>query len=127
MFDNIGTKIKKLALVTFWVGVVASAFLGLSLLIWSAERGGGSWLVGLIIVAVGCLISWIGCFALYGYGELIEKTAAIYDNTRLSGSASTQGSDKSTKAAFLGELRNSGVLTEEEYKRKLNELFGSNI
>ena len=127
MFDNIGTKIKKLALVTFWVGVVASAFLGLSLLIWSAERGGGSWLTGLFIVAVGCLISWIGCFALYGYGELIEKTAAIYDNTRLSGSASTQGSDKSTKAAFLGELRNSGVLTEEEYKRKLNELFGSNI
>jgi hypothetical protein len=127
MFDNIGTKIKKLALVTFWVGVVASAFLGLNLLIWSADRSGGSWLIGLFIVAVGCLISWIGCFALYGYGELIEKTAAIYDNTRLSGFASTQGSDKSTKAAFLGELRNSGVLTEEEYKRKLNELFGSNI
>ena len=127
MFDNIGTKIKKLALVTFWVGVVASAFFGLNLLIWSADRSGGSWLICLFIVAFGCLISWIGCFALYGYGELIEKTAAIYDNTRLSGSASAQGSDKSTKAAFLGELRNSGVLTEEEYKRKLNELFGSNI
>jgi hypothetical protein len=32
-------------------------------------------------MALGSLISWISSLALYGFGELIEKTAEIARNT----------------------------------------------
>ena len=40
--------------------------------------------VGILVIAIGSLFSWVGSFCLYGFGELIEKTTEIAENTRSS-------------------------------------------
>ena len=68
MFNNIGGKIKTLAVVVCVIGMIGSAILAFEL--WSE---GGSF-AGLLALAVGCLASWIGSFFTYGFGKLIEET-----------------------------------------------------
>ncbi len=82
MFDNIGGKIKTLAKVVCGIGMVISVALGLR----AMERYASSDAVvyGLIIILVGCILSWISVFILYGFGELIEKTSSIERMMRMS-------------------------------------------
>lgn len=76
MFDNIGKKIKGLATIICWIGIVASIFGGFG--VWVAfSNGPGGLLFFLVIAGVGSLFSWIGSFVLYGFGELIDKVANI--------------------------------------------------
>ncbi len=68
MFDNIGQKIKTLAMVVCYIGIVASVLIGLTMLVSDDP------LNGLLIGGLGALGSWVGSFALYGFGQLIENT-----------------------------------------------------
>ena len=70
MFDNIGGKIKTLATVVCWIGIVVSVIYGLVLLDYSAAAG-------ILTMVLGSLLSWISSFTLYGFGQLIEKTTEI--------------------------------------------------
>ena len=65
MFDNIGGKIKTLAKVVCWIGIVASVILGL------LSRNA---ITALLFIGIGSLGSWIGSFMTYGFGQLIENT-----------------------------------------------------
>ena len=65
MFDNIGGKIKTLAKVVCWIGIVASVILGL------LSR---NVITALLFIGIGSLGSWIGSFMTYGFGQLIENT-----------------------------------------------------
>lgn len=67
MFENIGDKIKTLAVVLCVLGMIASVIWGIVLFF-------SSFLSGLLVLAVGCLCAWTGSFTLYGFGELIEET-----------------------------------------------------
>lgn len=68
MFDNIGGKIKKLAKVCAWIGIIGSILGGLG----TFAIGG---ILGFLFVAgLGCLLSWVGAFGLYGFGQLIENS-----------------------------------------------------
>lgn len=67
MFDNIGKKIKTLAQVVCWIGIIASVIAGLAALAVSI-------LSGLLIMGLGSLASWIGSFLTYGFGQLIENS-----------------------------------------------------
>lgn len=77
MFDNIGSKIKSLATIVCIVGIVASCLTGLVMMFMSGELGFGIFIVGLLIAAIGSLASWVGSFAVYGFGELIDNTTEI--------------------------------------------------
>ena len=80
MFENIGQKIKTLASVICWIGIIGCTFWGFSVI--SLGDGDGSAVVaGLIIIATGILSSWVGSFLLYGFGELIYQTTKIARNT----------------------------------------------
>jgi hypothetical protein len=79
MFRNIGRKIKTLALVLFWIslasGVIASLIGGIVCFI----DGGVAMIfagIGIIIfgAAFSFLVSWIGSFFMYGFGQLIDDT-----------------------------------------------------
>ena len=72
MFDYIGEKIKTLAMVCCGIGVCVYAIAGI-ILIFSGEVG-----YGVITLIFGPLISWIGCFFMYGFGELIDKVCDIH-------------------------------------------------
>ncbi len=71
MFDNIGGKIKLLAKILCWIGIVASIVCGLNLIL-------GTWdittsiFLGFVVMVLGSFGSWVGAFALYGFGQLVE-------------------------------------------------------
>ena len=82
MFRNIGRKIKKLALVLFWIslviGVLGSLITGIVMI-----ATAGRWSPGMVFAGIGIIIfgsgitflfSWIGSFFMYGYGQLIDDT-----------------------------------------------------
>lgn len=109
MFERIGSKIKKLASVITWLGIIASLILGVVLI-----SGGDEMIVlGILVMAVGSLASWIGSFLLYGFGELIEKTCIIEE--RLSLHPQMQ-SALDARNSELDELLRKGIISEEEYK-----------
>lgn len=76
MFDNIGGKIKTLAQVVCWIGIICSVIFGF---IFGAEAD--SFLVGLLIIVLGSLTAWTSSFTLYGFGELIENSEIANSNT----------------------------------------------
>lgn len=69
MFENIGNKIKKLADAICWIGMIASLIIGLSF-VDSLEAGFGT-------IVIGSLVSWIGSFSLYGFGELVDANSVM--------------------------------------------------
>lgn len=89
MFTNPGSKIKSYAKVLFWIGVVISVLIGISVMaggavVSSYSYGGVSagsvvWNIisGLIVIAIGVVISWISVLALYGFGTLVENSDTL--------------------------------------------------
>ncbi|MBR2473091.1 MAG: hypothetical protein IKB44_03995 [Clostridia bacterium] len=70
MFDDIGGKIMKLAMVVAWIGIVCSIIWGLVMM----PRAG---IIGIIYAGIGALVSWVGSFVLYGFGQLVENSDII--------------------------------------------------
>lgn len=80
MFNDIGGKIKTLAVVVCWLGIIASLILGIVLIGMDDDLT----LIGIIVMLFGALGSWLGSFVAYGYGELIDNTdAAQYDTKEI--------------------------------------------
>ena len=70
MFNDIGGKLKALAEVLTWLGMGASVLIGIIELF----ANGDTPLPGLLIIAIGCLGSWLSSFVLYGFGQLVENS-----------------------------------------------------
>lgn len=125
MFDNVGSKIKGLASFFCWGGIIASVV-------------GGIWLIGLldedlfwvgiIVLILGSVLSWISSFVLYGFGELVTNSAIIAGKSETDGNSRSGNvfvpQDKSEKIASLNNLKAKGLISEEEYHKKLAELEG---
>ncbi len=82
MFENIGGKIKALAKVLCWVGIIASVISGIVMISngsrsYGYYNSGAGAVAGIITIIVGSLASWIGSFFTYGFGQLIENTDAM--------------------------------------------------
>ena len=90
MFNNIGEKIKTLAEVTCVLGMIASAC-GAIVLWTQNDPYTPTIFLGVLVLGLGCLGSWIGSFFTYGFGELIENTKAIHeDNLKIQGLLNNQ-------------------------------------
>ena len=85
MYKNIGKKIRGLAAVIGWIGMilcVLGGVIGCIACIAVDED--------VILVGIGCLLGgfisaffwWISTWLMYGFGELIVKTSEVADNTR---------------------------------------------
>lgn len=74
-FNNIGDKIKTLAVVVSIIGIIGSVIGGLFLLEYDT-------LTGLLTAFLGSVLSWVSAFFVYGFGELIVKTTEIAKNTK---------------------------------------------
>ena len=95
MFKNVGRKIKVLAKIFFWIGVVCSVLMGLGIafggnlvlsLIASSNTGftqnvsltgPASIITGAVVLIVGFLAAWLESLFVYGFGELIDNTSRI--------------------------------------------------
>lgn len=71
MFENIGGKIKNLAKILCWVGIIISVIFALAMF---GSYGGAA---GIIYLFLGPLMAWISSFCLYGFGELVENSCRI--------------------------------------------------
>lgn len=71
MFSNIGGKIKGLAKVFTWIGIIASVISGIAMMLMDDDI---FLFIGLIIMIAGSLLSWISSFMLYGFGHLVENS-----------------------------------------------------
>ncbi len=73
MFNNIGSKIKGLASVICFGGIVLCIIIGIVV----AALDEDLILAGFAIMILGALLSWVSSFVLYGFGELVENSAII--------------------------------------------------
>ena len=76
MFTNIGSKIKTLAKVLFWISTIGSMIGAFGVIAFAAMSGSDeiiiAILIGVVIVVVGVIVAWLSNFMLYGFGELID-------------------------------------------------------
>lgn len=70
MFGNIGRKIKTLAQVVTWMGIIGSIVVGISML----SINDDFIFLGLLIMILGSFLSWVSSFVLYGFGQLVENS-----------------------------------------------------
>ncbi len=70
-----GGKIQSIASAVFIIGVVISVIVGLVPLALMSILQGFSLIAFLIVVVVGCLISWVVSEILRGFGEMVENVA----------------------------------------------------
>lgn len=118
MFDNIGGKIKTLASFLALIGIIASFVFGFVLF----GSDNDMILMGVVIIVVGSIASWIGSFLLYGFGELIEKACIIEERLALNPqmqSARELRSLQDERKVALDDLLKKGVISEEEYREAM--------
>ncbi|MBQ8311732.1 MAG: hypothetical protein IJX84_00805 [Clostridia bacterium] len=72
MFDNIGGKIKGLAMVVCWIGIIASVIGAIAL--WVSTE---TFWPGFGVLAAGAVSSWLGSLFTYGFGEIIDQLTAL--------------------------------------------------
>lgn len=100
MYDNIGSKIKKLAVILAIAGAVAFFVIGAVCL--TLELIGAA----LVTMFIGPLLAWVSSFVLYGFGELIDKVSNIEKHL------STQPEEK--KEAIIKVKQVGDVLDQKE-------------
>ena len=134
MFDNIGGKIKTLAQVVCWIGIITSIIYGIVLM----GTDDDLIFLGFIVMVVGALLSWVSSFTLFGFGEIIEDTKLIRkvlvgDNLPSDiQNASEKNNfevDKTTQRAnnpqimALQKQYENGDITEDDYWKQLENLL----
>lgn len=113
MFNNVGGKIKTLAKIAAWIGIAICVIYGFVMLVSMEDMA----LIGLLIMTVGSLASWISALVLYGFGELIENSGIIANKKEKL--ADNKPQDKKNEA--IDKWLEKGLITEEEYQAKKNE------
>lgn len=149
MFDNIGGKIKGVAKIITWMGIITSVISFLIILSTGDDKLIG---FGFIILIVGCIVSWLSSLTLYGFGQLIENSEIIAGKSPISGTCkgiqvsqqtenknmSTLNNSKNfdeliedmdltdsqiTKIYEYIELKNEGLITETEFRNRITKLL----
>lgn len=71
MWDNIGSRLQTAAKVICWIGIIASVISGIVAI--SAGGNGATIITALLSMVGGALASWVGSWAMYGLGLVVEK------------------------------------------------------
>lgn len=144
MFNNIGNKIKVLAVVICFVGVFASVVSACN--IYEVNENTSE---AFFVAIVGSVLSWVGSFFFYGFGQLIENSDATRENTEISrdklemfeyfiinsekySSADAEKTNRSAEdfdcdaivnsISELNKSKKDGKITEDEYNQQLADL-----
>jgi hypothetical protein len=88
MFENVGPKIKVVSM-TFAILGIISSFVGGGAIIGNGKIG-----LGVVIIVIGSLLSWIGSLAMIGLAEIIENTYETKEYTKLIAMQQTGLSEK---------------------------------
>ena len=117
MYKGIGGKIKTLAGVITCIGILLSIVSGVVLMT------KGYVLVGVLVMLVGFLFSWISTFILYGFGQMVENSDKLVAIEKMKlDSRLDELESKADKADELAKWNKAGFLTDEEFESKIDEL-----
>ncbi len=72
MYNNIGKKIKALAKVCCWIGIIAAVISGIVVMVAGYDEI--FILIGLLVMVAGGVLSWVSSFVLYGFGQLVDNS-----------------------------------------------------
>ena len=81
MFTNIGKKIKVLAIVLTVIGILAYVIIGV-IIIANSRHNDELVVIGIAIMIIGSLMSWLSSFILYGFGQLIDNSDILVQQAR---------------------------------------------
>lgn len=88
MYDNIGSKIKTVAKVVGFAGIVISILAGLLfLLVAFSEEKFSYFGIGILVAILGSIISWASTIALYGFGQIVENTDVLVQDSQINKSS----------------------------------------
>ena len=122
MYENIGKKIKSLASILTWIGIIAYVIAALILIIVGISEDEVLLIFGIVTLIVGPFVTWISNFFVYGFGELIDKVTDIERNMRGGKVKSVAQSKVDTERINRSErLRSQGLITEEEYQQAISK------
>ena len=76
MYNNIGNKIKALAIFSAIIGIIGSIVAAIVLFCSKLI------LNGVLVLVGGVVLSWVATFALYGFGELLIKVTNIEESVK---------------------------------------------
>ena len=145
MYENICEKIKFVAKAIFALGSIGTFILGIVLMAADTSVAKGSKLdtiyltVGILLVILGPVFSWLASVPIYGFGELIDKATAIEHNTRggapINQATTTEQNTRSNEITTVAQhnenaerirriekLRSQGLITEEEYNQTISKM-----
>lgn len=152
MFNNIGGKIKSLASFVCWLGIIATVIGGIILMLTDEDLI----LIGLLVMIAGSIGSWVGSFLLYGFGQLVHNSDILILCLGSSGGISsvTNPGDIATarkcnncgammvkdicqncgkaygeaaqKIETLHKLYSDGIITLEDYQKKMEAIRNAN-
>lgn len=124
MFNNVGRKIKNIAGLICGLGIVASFIAAMIVAVIISNLGAGiTVLVFFLIIIAGIIVSWLSSIFIYGFGELIEKTTEVAENTK-SLKTSEGSTDVKEKLEILEKCKEKGLIYEDEYLEKKNMING---
>ena len=79
MFEEPGYKLKTVAKILCWLGIIGTVIAAVTL---GKDRYGDFDLLSfLLILIIGCVTSYISSLVLYGFGEMIESTSSVLGHT----------------------------------------------
>ena len=106
MFDNVGSKVKVLAVVGCILGIIGSVILGV-IAIFS-----GQLLLGIVYIVVGILISWLSSLTTYAIGESAENTESILNTlTKINWNQSQSQSQNQSQSPNQNQNKNQSIET----------------
>lgn len=124
MFDNIGEKIKSLAVIVCRIGIIGYILAAIAMMIIGTNSYDGEAITvwGVIVLIAGPLLSIANSLIIYGFGELIEKVCIIERNICGEKNKTIIHSKSETeRTAQIDKLRSQGLITEEEYKKAVSK------
>ena len=129
MFEEPGHKLKTVAKILCWLGIIGTVSAAVTL---GKDRYGDLDLLSFaLILVIGCVTSYISSLVLYGFGEMIENTSGISGHTsrilvKLEGieqSAGQHSTDKSSAESNHPSNSSLGARTSAELDLKSKGLI----
>lgn len=135
MFENIGRKIKGLTKIICWVGIIASIVAAIAMMSMGEDV---LLVIGIIMLVVGPIMSWVSSFIMYGFGELVDRATSVEQilsggQPMSVGSYSTSAGNRPLRPMVdsskfeqdrkeqLEKLRSQGLISEDEYRQAISK------
>ena len=81
LFGNVGSSIKKITKIIFWVETtIVLVFAAIMILTALAEEEGAYFGIAILSLILPVFF-WLGSLTMYGFGEIIDRTIKISENT----------------------------------------------